>query len=128
VEKPAVGKTQTRDIRDLKTVKAIREELERLKDVAVMTPTPDNVQRFLDAQQVVMDKSAVFADVARRVVWATPGLDYGLRRPTNNAAIQTWKTQRQGDEQVRCRCSHAHHGLYFFLRGDCPYCHQLGRC
>lgn len=126
VEKPAPEKPKLRDIRALKSVKAIREELERLKDVAVMTPTPDNVQRFLDAQQVVMDKSAVFADVARRVVWATPGLDYGLRRPTNNAAIQTWKTQRQGDEQAAVAEAMRTHGLYFFMRGDCPYCHQLG--
>lgn len=126
VEKPQPAKPKPLEIRDLKTVKAIREELERLKDVAVMTPTPDNVQRFLDAQQVVMDKSAVFADVARRVVWATPGLDYGLRRPTNNAAIQTWKTQRQGDEQSAIAAAMRTHGLYFFMRGDCPYCHQLG--
>jgi conjugal transfer pilus assembly protein TraF len=126
VEKPLPAKPKPQEIRELKTVKAIREELERLKDVAVMTPTPDNVQRFLDAQQVVMDKSAVFADVARRVVWATPGLDYGLRRPTNNAAIQTWKTQRQGDEQSAVAAAMRTHGLYFFMRGDCPYCHQLG--
>ncbi len=126
VEKPFLAKPKPQDIRDLKTIKAIREELERLKDVAVMTPTPENVQRFLDAQQVVMDKSAVFADVARRVVWATPGLDYGLRRPTNNAAIQTWKTQRQGDEQSAVAAAMRTHGLYFFMRGDCPYCHQLG--
>lgn len=126
VEKPLPAKPKPQDIRDLKTIKAIREELERLKDVAVMTPTPDNVQRFLDAQQVVMDKSAVFADVARRVVWATPGLNYGLRRPTNNAAIQTWKMQRQGDEQSAVAAAMHTHGLYFFMRGDCPYCHQLG--
>jgi conjugal transfer pilus assembly protein TraF len=119
-------KPKPRDIRDLKSVKAIREELERLKDVAVMTPTPGNVQHFLDAQQFVMDKGAVFADVARRVVWATPSLDYGLRRPTNNAAIQTWKAQRQADEQAAVAAAMRSHGLYFFMRGDCPYCHQLG--
>ncbi len=123
--KPATDKPKPRDIRALKSVRAIREELDRLKDVAVMTPTPENVRHFLDAQQFVMEKGAVFADVARRVVWASPELDYSLRRPTHNAAIQTWKAQRQADEGEAVAEVMRSHGLYFFLRGDCPYCHQL---
>jgi conjugal transfer pilus assembly protein TraF len=120
------GQAQTSiDIRAMNSVRAIREELDRLKDVAVMTPTPENVRRFLDAQQFVMEKGAVFADVARRVVWASPELDYSLRRPTHNAAIQTWKVQRQADEVGAVAAAMRSHGLYFFLRGDCPYCHQL---
>jgi conjugal transfer pilus assembly protein TraF len=123
--KPTTDKPKPRDIRTLKSVRAIREELDRLKDVAVMTPTSENVRRFLDAQQFVMEKGAVFADVARRVVWASPELDYSLRRPTHNAAIQTWKVQRQADEGTAVTEAMRSHGLYFFLRGDCPYCHQL---
>ena len=123
--KPETDKPKPPDIRALKSVRAIREELDRLKDVAVMTPTPENVRRFLDAQQFVMEKGAVFADVARRVVWASPELDYSLRRPTHNAAIRTWKAQRQADEGTAVAEVMRSHGLYFFLRGDCPYCHQL---
>jgi conjugal transfer pilus assembly protein TraF len=119
------AKPKPRDIRAMDSVRAIREELDRLKDVAVMTPTPEKVRRFLDAQQFVMEKGAVFADVARRVVWASPELDYSLRRPTHNAAIQTWKVQRQADEGSAVAEAMRSHGLYFFLRGDCPYCHQL---
>jgi conjugal transfer pilus assembly protein TraF len=126
VEAPKPEKPKPRDIRELKTVQEIKEELNRLKDVAVMTPTPRNVQRFLDAQQYVMEKSALFADVARRVVWATPELDYSLRRPTTNAAINTYKDIRKGDEQAAVLAAMRTHGLYFFMRGDCPYCHQLG--
>ena len=123
--RPAPVKPASRNIRELKSVRAIREELDRLKDVAVMTPTPENVHRFLDAQQFVMEKGAVFADVARRVVWASPELDYSLRRPTHNAAIQTWKVRNQADEAEAVAAAMRSHGLYFFLRGDCPYCHQL---
>ena len=122
---PEPKKPEPRDIRELKTVREVREELDRLKDVAVMTPTHENVRRFLDAQQFVMEKGAVFADVARRVVWASPDLDYSLRRPTHNAAIQTWKVQSQADEAEAVAAAMRSHGLYFFLRGDCPYCHQL---
>ena len=68
----------------------------------------------------------MFADVARRVVWASPELDYSLRRPTHNAALRTWQVQRRTDEQTAVAEAMRSHGLYFFLRGDCPYCHQLG--
>jgi conjugal transfer pilus assembly protein TraF len=124
-KKPETAKPKPRDIRAMNSVRAIREELDRLKDVAVMTPTPENVRRFLDAQQFVMEKGAVFADVARRVVWTSSELDYSLRRPTHNAAIQTWKAQRQADEGAAVAEAMRSHGLYFFLRSDCPYCHQL---
>ena len=113
-------------IRELKTVKEIREELDRLKEVAIMNPTPENVRRFLEAQQYVMEKSAVFADVARRVVWATPELDYSLRRPTTNAALHTFKDLRKAGEQTAVLEAMRTHGLFFFMRGDCPYCHQMG--
>ena len=95
---PETAKPKPRDIRAMNSVRAIREELDRLKDVAVMTPTPENVRRFLDAQQFVMEKGAVFADVARRVVWASPDLTTACAGPPKNAAIQTWKIQRQADE------------------------------
>lgn len=123
-QKPEMPKP--RDIRELKTVKEIKQELDRLKEVAVMTPTPENVRRFLDAQQYVMEKSALFADVARRVVWATPELDYSLRRPTTNAAIHTFKDLRESEERAAVLAAMRTHGLYFFMRGDCPYCHQMG--
>jgi hypothetical protein len=35
-----------------------------------------------------MDRASVFSDVWRRVIWANPELNYQLRNPSNNAAIQ----------------------------------------
>jgi conjugal transfer pilus assembly protein TraF len=112
-------------IRELTSTKAIREELERLRDEAVINPTRENVRTYLDAQQYVMGKGSAFADMARRVVWETAELDYSLRRPTNALAIDVQRSsRREAREQAIARLA-TENGLFFFFRGDCPYCHQL---
>jgi conjugal transfer pilus assembly protein TraF len=122
---PAPLPPPKRPIRELTTTKEIREELERLKDQAVINPTKDNVRTYLDAQRYVMEKSSTFADVARRVVWETAELDYSLRRPTNALAIDAFKSERRGTRDQAIARLAKESGLFFFFRSDCPYCHQL---
>ncbi|MGH7340302.1 MAG: conjugal transfer protein TraF, partial [Candidatus Rokuibacteriota bacterium] len=122
---PAPKAPERRDVRTLSSTREIREELDRLKDEAVINPTRDNVRRYLEAQQYVMEKGSVFADVARRVVWETPALDYSLRRPTNALAIQGFKEGRREKRDVAIAQLARENGLFFFFRSDCPYCHQI---
>ena len=114
-----------KDLRELTTTKEIREELDRLKDQAVINPTKENVKTYLEAQQYVMEKGSVFADVARRVVWETAELDYSLRRPTNALATQSFKDQRRETREQAIARLARENGVFFFFRGDCAYCHQL---
>ncbi|KAB2318964.1 conjugal transfer protein TraF [Betaproteobacteria bacterium SCN1] len=113
-----------RDIKDMKTMPELQAELARLKDLAVMQPTRDNVRNYLEAQTYVMDKSALFADVARRVVWATPSVDYNNRSPTATFAQLARKDQRSDDQARTLAELSRDYGLMFFFRSDCPYCHQ----
>jgi conjugal transfer pilus assembly protein TraF len=124
-EPPAAPTPPRTAIRELTTTKEIREELERLKDEAVVNPTKDNVLTYLDAQRYVMEKGSTFADMARRVVWETAELDYSLRRPTNALAIDTFKSERRETRERAIARLAKENGLFFFFRGDCPYCHQL---
>ena len=113
------------DVTKLKTAKALREALETLKDQATMNPSEENVKHYIAAQQYAFEKGSVFADTWRRVVWKNPDLDYSLRRPVNNTAIRTYDTQRDKDEAGQLKLLAKEHGLMFFFRSDCPYCHQL---
>lgn len=112
------------DIRKAKTVKEAREILERLRDIAVMNPTPQNVRAYLDANKYAMDKSALFADVARRVVWATPEIDYSLRRPVVTAGVHLQDDLKEQAKRSTIAEVMRTHGVFFFLRSDCPYCHR----
>lgn len=114
------------EIRDLKTAEQMRVELKRREDLMVMNPTNQAlVKDYLELWQVAQEKGAVLADTWRRVVWQTPDLDYALKRPTNNLAIKTYDSRREADEEQQLRALAKDHGLIFFFRSDCPYCHAM---
>ena len=88
------------DLRSIKTIEALRKEVDRLRDRAIMSGSPQDVRIFLGAQQFVLEKSSIFADVARRVVWSTPSVDYSLRHPTESMAMQNFNySERMRQEQ-----------------------------
>jgi conjugal transfer pilus assembly protein TraF len=107
------------------STKDVAAELNRLKDQAVLHPTEPNVKAFLAFQQLVMEQGSLYADVVRRVVWTTPELDYQQRRPTNNTAILGYDQRRRETERMTTAQLAQQHGLFFFFKGDCPYCHQM---
>ncbi len=111
-------------IKDMKTMEELQKELARLKDLAIMQPTQANVRSYLEAQTYVMDKSSLFADVARRVVWATPSVDYNSRSPTATFAQLSKKDMRSAAQAQTLAELSRDFGLMFFFRSDCPYCHQ----
>lgn len=113
------------DITKIKNAKAFREALDELKDRANMEPTPENMQAYISAQAYAFKKMAVFADTWRRMVWTTPELDYTLRRPVNNTAIRTHDEMRDNNAVMHLSKLAKEHGLMFFFRSDCPYCHKM---
>lgn len=113
------------EIKDIKTAEQMRVELKRREDVAVMYPTDQNLKDYLELWQVTQEKGAVFADNWRRVVWQNPNLDYTLKRPANNVAIKTYDEERTKSEEEHLKALAKKHGLIFFFRSDCPYCHAM---
>ncbi|MCM2547190.1 conjugal transfer protein TraF [Burkholderia glumae] len=113
------------DFSRFKTARELREELQRREDVAIMNPTEANVVAHDRLQDYVMEKSATYADVDQRVKWKHPELDYSLKRPTNNVAVHTYDQIRSNDQDAQLRALAEKHGLIFFFRHDCPYCHAM---
>jgi len=123
-KKDKKAETKPKSIKELTAMEDLRKELARLKDLAIMQPTQANVRDYLEAQTYVMDKSSVFADTARRVVWATPSVDYNNRSPVATfAQINKKDMRRESQQQTLAELSHEY-GLMFFFRSDCTYCHQ----
>lgn len=122
---PTPAAEEPKDYRKITTAKELREEVERLKERAIMEPTEANVRTFLEAQQYSADKSALFSDVARRVVWASPDLDYSLRSPVNNFALAKHKAILDEQKERTVKGLAKENGLIFFFRSDCQYCHAF---
>ncbi len=108
------------------TNKELGEELQRLLDVAVKDQTTQSVKDYLYLQQYAMDRASRFSDVFRRTVWTTPDLDYSLRgRPTNAMAVASFDADRDQRRRTASEDIGKTHGLFFYFKGNCPYCHQL---
>jgi len=113
------------ELKDIKTAEELRNEVKRRLDIATMQPTTQNVRAFLEANQFVQDKGALFADNWQRVVWTAPEFDYSLRRPANNTAIKAFDQIRNLDEEAQLRALAKEHGFIFFFSSNCPYCHRM---
>src|SRR6185312_13633686 len=105
---------------------AMQKRLDDLKKIAVMNPSEANMKAYMGYQRFVMDKSAFFADSWQRLVWTTPELDYSISgRPTNSFAIDSFDADLRGKQTGAIRALAKTHGLFFFFRSDCPYCHKF---
>ena len=121
----ASSAAQRIEIKDIKTAEQMRVELKRREDLAIMDPSKEKLTDYLQLWQVVQDKGSTFADSWRRVVWQTPELDYALRRPSNNLAIRTFNNDADARQEAQLRALAKDHGLIFFFKSDCPYCHTM---
>lgn len=109
----------------LDQLKQIQETIARAEAKAVLYPTRENVTEYLRLNQWQLDQSSLFSDVWRRVVWQNPVLDYSLRRPVTNLAVHAYQDQRKSDRAAAVAQIAATHGLFFFFKGACPYCHTF---
>jgi conjugal transfer pilus assembly protein TraF len=121
-EKPPEEPPKT--LYEMTTLEEIKKELERIKGVAVVNPTEANVLEFLRAQNWIMDKSSLFADVARRVVWTYPDVNYSARSPTVNYARSNVKDRVDAQRKDNVKNLAQTHAILFFARSDCDFCHD----
>lgn len=111
-----------KSIYEMTKLEDIKKELDRLKGDAVVNPTEKSVLKFLRAQNWVMDKSSLFADVSRRVVWANPDVNYEARSPVANFSLAKERTRQSKKREETLRDLSQTHGLLFFSRSDCNFC------
>jgi conjugal transfer pilus assembly protein TraF len=109
----------------LDQLKQIQETIARAEAKAVLYPTSENVTEYLRLNQWQLDQSSLFSDVWRRVVWQNPDLDYSLRRPVTNLAVHAYQDKRKSDRAAAVAQVESTHGLFFFFKGTCPYCHAF---
>ena len=77
---PIPARDFTEEIQPL-SVAWLRKNLEKYRDQAIDTPSPENVAAYFYLQRVMMDKAHRFTDVAHEVVISDPRLDENVRRP-----------------------------------------------
>ena len=104
----------------------LQKSLEETRNIAIMRPTETNVRRYMALESQVVARASTFADVAQRVAWATPELDPTLQgRPVNAKALEVFDRLQMSQRSESISALGRDHVLFFFFRGDCPYCHAF---
>ena len=104
----------------------MRRELEEARATAILDPSPAHVSAYLRLQQAALQKSAAFSDSFRRTVWATPDLDYTLRRPVGALAKQLWSDERRQSRDAALARLGERYGLIYLGDPACGGCRVFG--
>ncbi|MGJ9418681.1 conjugal transfer protein TraF [Massilia sp. CMS3.1] len=111
---------------ELVQFEALQKTLEQYRNIAIIKPTEANVRRYMELESKIVAQASHFADVAQRVAWATPELDPTLQgRPVNAKAIEVFEQDQLTTRSAAMAALGKDHVLFFFFRGDCPFCHAF---
>ena len=119
---PAISNGQSATERIL----ALRRALEEARAEAILDPTPAKVTAYLRLQQETLQRAAVFSDAFRRTVWATPALDYTLKRPVGALAKQVWSDERREARDRALASLKDRYGLIYLGHAGCAGCKVFG--
>lgn len=109
----------------LERMTAFQKQVEIAKARAILEPTDDNVKDYLQLNQLAMNRAGEFAQAWQRVVWTTPGLDTRLTHPVNDQAVQVFNDEKLRRVDDFLADTARTHGLFFFFKGSCPFCHRF---
>ena len=109
-----------------KRIEAMRKALEEARAEAILDPTPAKVTAYLRLQQETLQRAAAFSDAFRRTVWATPELDYTLRRPVGALAKQIWSDGRRQARDAALAGLGERYGLIYLGHAGCSACRVFG--
>ena len=104
----------------------MRRQLEEARATAILEPSPAHVTAYLRLQQAALQRSAAFSDSFRRTVWATPELDYTLRRPVGALAKQLWSDERRAARDAALARLGGRYGLIYLGDPACSGCQVFG--
>ena len=107
-------------------IQEMRRVLEEARAEAILDPTPAKVTAYLRLQQETLQRAAAFSDAFRRTVWATPELDYTLRRPVGALAKQVWSDGRRQARDAALARLGERYGLIYLGHAGCAGCKVFG--
>ena len=107
-------------------IEALRRALDEARAQAVLEPTTEHVAAYLRLQRDTLQRAAVFSDVFRRTVWATPDLDYTLARPVGALAKRLWSDERRAERDAALKALSERYGLIYLGDPACAACRVAG--
>ena len=105
-------------LESLRTMAEVRAEMAARLDRAVLTPSEENIARYLEANAFVLGKAHVFSDRFQRVRIARPEFDWTASHPVANHATAELGERAAADADRFLERIAAEAGLLFIGSGD----------
>lgn len=102
-----------------------RKALETTLHAAIIEPSRENIVAYIIAQKALMDQSQRFSESWQRIVMTTPALDETLVHPVDQNARHVYYGEKNKELTKRIKTLAQEYGLFFFFKGNCPYCHHF---
>ena len=110
----------------MERIKEVRMALEEARARAILEPSEENVAAYLHLQQETLQRAATFSDAFRRTVWASPNLDYTLKRPVGALAKRLWSDERRAERTAVLKRLGERYGLIYLGSAQCSGCRVFG--
>jgi len=103
----------------------LREELNRLREIAVDIPTYENVSRFARLQKYMLGKSYDFSQTYKEVMQTDPILNETTTIPISQVGGQIYRAEKQKEMEKQIKAATSKYGLFYFYKSDCPFCEKF---
>ncbi len=104
-------------------MQSYQKRLEDARALAVMHPKDEGkVKRYMALQMEAMERSGLFADTWRRVLWGNPDLDTTVTHPVTTVGVALERDLKRAAQADAVRALGRTEGLFFFYQASCPYC------
>lgn len=120
---PAQAPVQAKPKKQPITVDWLHTMIPILQQRAIDNPTRDNLEAYLYAKRVMLDKAQRFTEAAEKVIATDPMLDENNRVPTASFAKKEFLNKEYESKQAALRYLAKNvGGLYVFFESNCNYC------
>ncbi|MFN9001676.1 MAG: conjugal transfer protein TraF [Holosporales bacterium] len=120
--------TQKKEARPAQDPIAVFEERQKALDTALkramVTEREEDIRNYLKIQQAMIASADRFSDKWHRIMLTDPKLG-SMGMPTSQMGRQIYIEKKIDRREAKMRQLARTHGLVFFFRGDCPYCHKF---
>jgi conjugal transfer pilus assembly protein TraF len=96
----------------------LRQTVEEAKARAILFPSEENVHTYLQLQNYVVAKAAIFSRVWKKTLLDYPDVDYAISHPTENNAQHVMYAEEDARENQAIAALSDKYGLFFFYRGN----------
>lgn len=106
-------------------VHAAKEKVNTALNQAIVSPTIANITKYIELQEAMGSRAELISVLWQQALLKRPDLNYSLKHPTNNVALQVYHEQESRGKETAISEFAKKTGLFFFYKSSCPYCQRF---